>query len=613
MNVLPIPPRPSLAHYKKRAKDLVKAAKSDDQKAIRNWGEGWVETLAKLHGVQITPFLQQALDRTVSDIEVSVRDRVASTPGARDRFTLADAQFLIAQAHGFINWSEFSSHLERPFRGDSKGREFEAAVDAVVTGDLQLLTSLLADHPELARTRSARTHHATLLHYIAANGVEDYRQLTPPNAVKVAELLLKSGAEVDALADTYGGGTDQTTMNLLVSSAHPAEAGLQPSLVEVLLDFGAAIDGLDNNSSPIITALAFGYRDAAETLARRGARLDSIVVAAALGRLDLVRSLAEPGHARGTRLSLLTPKWLGLPQDVQAHLELGCVWACKFGHIEVVDFLLEKRVSPAAKDTDSMTLLHWAAANGYSKLVRRLIDRGAPLEVENRWGGTVLDSTVHFALHEPREGVNYREVIEILITAGANIHCVTPFPTGDQQIDSLLSLTDNWHKRSIEETTNKERHVMAEPIESSAEERRVNLSPAVPILRVNSLDVSVAYYVERLAFRLDWRSDPLASVTRDRTSIMLCEGDQGQPGTWLWIAAGNVDRLYGELQARGARLRHPPMNYPWGSRECQVTDPDGHVLRFAMESKPDEPLGEWLDGEGKRWAPQPDGSWRLAK
>jgi hypothetical protein len=93
-------------------------------------------------------------------------------------------------------------------------------------------------------------------------------------------------------------------------------------------------------------------------------------------------------------------------------------------------------------------------------------------------------------------------------------------------------------------------------------------------------------------------------------SIMLCDGDQGHAGTWVWIAAGNVDELYHELQTRGARLRHPPTNYPWGSRECQVTDPDGHVLRFGAESNPDDPFGDWLDGQGKRWAPQPDGSWR---
>jgi catechol 2,3-dioxygenase-like lactoylglutathione lyase family enzyme len=153
---------------------------------------------------------------------------------------------------------------------------------------------------------------------------------------------------------------------------------------------------------------------------------------------------------------------------------------------------------------------------------------------------------------------------------------------------------------------------MPEPLESTTVSPRVKLSGAVPIFRVESLDVSVEYYIERLGFQLQWRSDPLASVGRDLTSIMLSEGDQGQSGTWVWIAVGDVDELHAELRARGAQLRHPPTNYPWGSRECQVTDPDGHVLRFGADSN-HEPLGEWLDGKGRRWAPKPDGSWHAVE
>ena len=138
------------------------------------------------------------------------------------------------------------------------------------------------------------------------------------------------------------------------------------------------------------------------------------------------------------------------------------------------------------------------------------------------------------------------------------------------------------------------------------------LGGVTPILRVADLDASIAYYVERLGFTLQWRDDPVASVGRDRTTIMLCEGDQGHAGTWLWISAKDVDALWAELGERGALRRHPPTNYPWESRECQVTDPDGHVLRFGSESKAGESLGEWLDGEGRRWIPQPDGSWRHA-
>jgi len=36
-DALPIPPHPSLEQYKKRAKDLVKAARSEDADAIRVW------------------------------------------------------------------------------------------------------------------------------------------------------------------------------------------------------------------------------------------------------------------------------------------------------------------------------------------------------------------------------------------------------------------------------------------------------------------------------------------------------------------------------------------------------------------------------------------------
>ena len=83
---------------------------------------------------------------------------------------------------------------------------FESAVEAVIAGDLATLESLLKNHPELVRARSLREHRATLLHYVAANGVEDYRQKSPKNAVAVAQMLLRAGAEADALADMYGGG-----------------------------------------------------------------------------------------------------------------------------------------------------------------------------------------------------------------------------------------------------------------------------------------------------------------------------------------------------------------------------------------------------------------------
>jgi catechol 2,3-dioxygenase-like lactoylglutathione lyase family enzyme len=151
-----------------------------------------------------------------------------------------------------------------------------------------------------------------------------------------------------------------------------------------------------------------------------------------------------------------------------------------------------------------------------------------------------------------------------------------------------------------------------EPASHSTSYARATLGAATPILRVADLDVSVAYYVDRLGFELQWRSEPVASVGRDRASLMLSAGDQGHTGTWLWIPVSDVDELYAECRERGALLRHPPANYPWGSRECQITDPDGHVLRFGADLRAGEPMGEWLDGDGRRWLPMPDGHWRAA-
>ena len=141
---------------------------------------------------------------------------------------------------------------------------------------------------------------------------------------------------------------------------------------------------------------------------------------------------------------------------------------------------------------------------------------------------------------------------------------------------------------------------------------RATIGGVVPILRVAHLDTSIAYYVERLGFALQWQDDGMASVGRDRTSIMFCEGDQGHRGAWVWISTSDVDALYAELEASGALLRHAPANYPWGSRECQITDPDGHVLRFGADLRAGEPMGEWLDGSGRRWLPIPGGGWRAA-
>jgi predicted enzyme related to lactoylglutathione lyase len=116
---------------------------------------------------------------------------------------------------------------------------------------------------------------------------------------------------------------------------------------------------------------------------------------------------------------------------------------------------------------------------------------------------------------------------------------------------------------------------------------RTSFECANPILRVADMARSVRYYVEMLGFsNAEWGSGDFTCVTRDNAGIYLSAGDQGHPGTWVWIGVGDVEALYEEYTGRGATILHAPENFPWAC-EMKVGDPDGHVLRFGSEPKED--------------------------
>lgn len=132
---------------------------------------------------------------------------------------------------------------------------------------------------------------------------------------------------------------------------------------------------------------------------------------------------------------------------------------------------------------------------------------------------------------------------------------------------------------------------------------------ATPILRVESLSPSVDYYVKVLGFKVDWQEPGIiASVSRGGCTLFLTEGDQGNPGGWVYVGVRDVQRLFEDFRGKGAKVRHPPTNYVWGY-EMQIEDPDGNVLRCASDPQEGQPLGEWLDMRGTRWVKSPAGGW----
>lgn len=273
-------------------------------------------------------------------------------------------------------------------RFSNQGERFEAAVEAVIDGDAEMLRALLHEDPSLATARSTREHRATLLHYVAANGVEDERQRTPANAVEIARLIVDAGADPNATAEFYGGGPGSTALVSLVSSVHPYDAGVQEELVEVFCSAPEALpDGIEGHGYPMATAFAFFYPGAAAALARSGAAVDNIVHAAGIGDVGLVSGfladMDDHGPYRGCNDFTL--------EDPQTIAEMALVYAALGGHLEVVELLHARGVDLSAGPHSNQTALHLAAFRDHMHVVRYLVENGADTAVrDRRWNSYPL-------------------------------------------------------------------------------------------------------------------------------------------------------------------------------------------------------------------------------
>lgn len=400
-DAVPLPVHPNLEAYKKRAKELVKAANPPASGVLSGWLKNWIETLTQLTNIKSSPSADS--EERITQFEQFVNSQKSS-----GKLSLTKAQFILARAHGFESWPKFSRHLKALARVHSPAKDFEAAADAIVNGDIATLKRLLRRNPGLVRARSPRRHHATLLHYVAANGVEDYRQKTPAKAVEIAQILLDAGAEADATAEIYG--PHDTALGLVATSIHPQRAGLQESLMSLLLarvgPKALSVDSQKEEQNLVASCLANGRLRAAEFLAGKGVPLN-FEAAAGLGGLDTVTSFfdekGEPSN-RATR----------------TEMECGLFWACEYGRNDVVELLLQKGVSLAARSPDGQSPLHWAVIGGQTETVKLLLAHGANLEARNSYGGSVLGQALWSAVHDDRES-DYLSIVQTLIRAGAQV------------------------------------------------------------------------------------------------------------------------------------------------------------------------------------------------
>ena len=256
-----------------------------------------------------------------------------------------------------------------------KEEAFERAVRAIISGEENLLKELLIQHPFLATARFESTKgQPTLLHFVAANGVEDMYQKTPPNADRIAQVLFDHGADPHKTATFYGGGSGSTALVGLVSSTHPFKAGLQEKLVEIFISNGAPVNGIEDDGMPLATALTFWYPKAAKKLISLGANTDNVVFAAAAGKIEKINIWAVEGKPAGPQNY---PDPFGRPLSVGSTLETAFVKACLCDQIDTIDNMLSQGFSLDSKTINGQSGLHEAAYRGSMDTVQYLVNRGA--------------------------------------------------------------------------------------------------------------------------------------------------------------------------------------------------------------------------------------------
>ena len=122
-----------------------------------------------------------------------------------------------------------------------------------------------------------------------------------------------------------------------------------------------------------------------------------------------------------------------------------------------------------------------------------------------------------------------------------------------------------------------------------------NLLSISPFFIVKDLQVSIAYYIERLGFRLDFQGPDddvyYAGVSRDGLGIMLkaiLPDVRPQPNhtrhEWArwdaYIYTRDPDALFDEFSQRGASFVKKLSFIDEGLWGFEVTDADGYVLAF---------------------------------
>jgi catechol 2,3-dioxygenase-like lactoylglutathione lyase family enzyme len=126
---------------------------------------------------------------------------------------------------------------------------------------------------------------------------------------------------------------------------------------------------------------------------------------------------------------------------------------------------------------------------------------------------------------------------------------------------------------------------------TAAVHRAAHLTEIAPQFLVDDLERAIAYYCDKLGFKLDFIYQSFyAVVSRDGFAIHLKHGptlpaarEHRKQNEHLdaYISVSAIRDLFSELEMRGAHVITPLEQRPWACLDFYVEDPDRYILCFS--------------------------------
>jgi hypothetical protein len=422
-----LPQRLDLDWYRTRARELLRAYRAGDKEAIervgprerfvladaqhvlarehgyRNWADfkQWVETrepeppVGRIGRTPIATYEERARGLVESiasgdeDSRRRVRAHVPRLKGFEQReLSLADAKLVVAKEYGFPTWRELVYYQQKAideYEHRPSGK-LATAFELIKSGDVAGLKKMLDQDPELVRAQY-KGAAATMLEAIAQPDVfGDHLGIELGVEPGIVELLIERGSAIDG------------PLNL-------AACFNRVELVRMLLAAGARVDDTHTwGITPLQTAIYHGSREAADLLAAVAVVPDALYIAAGAGLVDRLPKWFDPSGGLRPEAFKLRPNLadVGWPLAPPLRQDAGDVLAEAFGlaafsgRLEVMQWLANKGADVNGTLHLGLTALHVAVMGQRLEVARWLVEHGADRELRDQiHHGTPLGWAAH--------------------------------------------------------------------------------------------------------------------------------------------------------------------------------------------------------------------------